>query len=175
MVRTRSGSQVFPALRKADSGIRSLLSPVVAQLPFAMRARGFRRVFCRREEKTDDFSATILYRTSYKLIVYFFVTHRGNYFHGLGVMWHSIPAIIMKTLLLFLFPFAGLLAASFLATHQIPDAALVFASMFAAALTSWTLRQYDRALPALPLSRPLRLPLPARKETPAAPPQRLAA
>lgn len=90
-------------------------------------------------------------------------------------MWRSIPAIIMKTLLHFFFPFAGLLAASFLTTRQIPDAALVFASAFAAALTTWTVRQYARAWPVLPASPPLRLPLPRTRQTPAVPPQRLAA
>jgi len=81
----------------------------------------------------------------------------------------------MKSFIPFLLPFVGLLAVSFLTGQQIPDAALVFASTFAAGLTLWTFRQYDRRFPSLLLPRPLRLPLPEARQNPPAPSQRLAA
>jgi len=81
----------------------------------------------------------------------------------------------MKTLLHFLFPFFGLWAGAFLTTGQTPDAALVFASAFAAGLSTWTFRQYDRQFPPLLVSRVLRMPLPGARRNRSAPPQRLAA
>ena len=81
----------------------------------------------------------------------------------------------MKTLLLFLFALSVSLTGATLTTGRTPDAALVFASIFSATLTAWTLRQYDRKY--YPLTR-ARLVRPAsgdvRRKTPA-PPRRVAA
>ena len=81
----------------------------------------------------------------------------------------------MKTSILFLFLFAGLMTGAYLTTNQTPGAALVLASAFAAGLMLWTFRQYDRQFHALILPRPLRLPLRTTRQDPPAPPQRLAA
>jgi len=81
----------------------------------------------------------------------------------------------MKTLFIFFFTFVALLAGSTLIGGQWPDAALVFAGAFAASLTVWTVRQYDREFRSFTRVPPLQLPMGPAQRKPAAPPRRLAA
>jgi hypothetical protein len=81
----------------------------------------------------------------------------------------------MKTLLLFLFALSASLAGASFTTGRIPDAALIFASVFSATLTAWTLQQYDRQYFPLTRERLLRPTLSDTRRETTARPRRLAA
>ena len=81
----------------------------------------------------------------------------------------------MKTLIHFLLTLVALLVGANLINGQLPGVVLVFAGVFAASLTVWTKRQYDRKFLPLARTRPLRLPQVHTRRDQPAPPRRLAA
>ena len=81
----------------------------------------------------------------------------------------------MKTVLTFFFVLAATLAGAILTAGQIPDAPLILAGTFAAILTAWTLRQYDRKFIPFAQTRLSRPSVDDARPKASAPPRRLAA
>ena len=81
----------------------------------------------------------------------------------------------MKTLITFFVSLAALLVSAIFTSGQMPDVALVFASLFSASLATWTVQQYDRKFLPLTRTRPLRLLLDIDRSDNAPDSRRLAA
>lgn len=81
----------------------------------------------------------------------------------------------MKTFIIFSLSLAAILVGAIFTGGQQPDAVLLLAGIFAASLTAWTARQYDREFLPLTRARPLRLPLQNIRREQAPPSHRIAA
>ena len=81
----------------------------------------------------------------------------------------------MKTVITFLLSLTIILTGVIVIDGQTPDVVLIVASIFAASLAAWTMRQYERKYFPLTAERPLHLPLVTTHRANPPPARRLAA